>query len=256
MKANILNSEILPENITLKQTATTLLLPVLKIMKSRKLQVTIGLMLVLISIPFFSAAEGTRQLEPYNPTTNPTEVTKLHLTTGVNRVPFAQIGCAAQYRLNIHISDPSSEKIYFGLNDGAANLYYRLRSPSGGTPIALTAFPTSGTGFISTWNQAYNGPNIGGSNPSGYTPMVVTPTETGDYYIEFASSASGGVVSNTEIEYIDVTVATGTTPINGRLWSQGWQIYSGAIITSLRQQPSLFQCFLFTQMMGLLPKLT
>ncbi|HOW30878.1 MAG TPA: hypothetical protein PLP88_04870, partial [Bacteroidales bacterium] len=175
-------------------------------------------------------AEGTKQLEPYNPATNPTEITKIIMDDAVvtgHRILFAQVGCAAQYRLNIHIENAATEKIYIGLNDAAAGLYFQVRNPSGGTPIPLTAVPSSGTGYISSWAQAFAGPNIGGSNPSGYTPIVVTPTMTGDYYIEFAAGSAGGSVSNTALEYFDITVAQGTTPINGRVWSKAWQIKSG-----------------------------
>ena len=202
---------------------------------------------VVIVSGFFSQvhAEGTRQLEPYDPAVQTTEITRLYLdytTNNNHRVKFAQVGCAAQYRLNIYIGDPSTEKIYIGLNDGAASLYYQLRDPDGLVVpgFSLTAIPTAGTGYIYNYSQAYNGPNIGGSNPSGYTPIVVTPVKTGNYYLEFASDASGSTVYNTEIKYFDVTVAQGTSSQNGRLWSKAWQIYSGG---EYSVTPPTTQCF-------------
>ena len=183
---------------------------------------------MLVSIKT-SHAEGTKEFMPYNPATMPTEITQLFLDKGLHRAPFAQLGCLAQYRLNIYISNPATEKIYIGLNDGSENLYYQVRDPNGTIVpgFALSAIPASGAGYIASWTQAFNGPNISGSSPSGYTPKIITPTIAGNYYIEFAADASGTGIYGKQVTYFDATVAQNTTPIPGRVWSKAWQIYSG-----------------------------
>ena len=173
-------------------------------------------------------AEGTRQLEPFDPAAYTTEVTKLMLdnSSSTHRVPFAQVGCASQYRLNIYISD-TTERIYLGLNS-SSTIYYQLRDPDNQvvTGYSLALIPTTGAGYIPTYTQAYNGPRIGTSNAGGYIPKIVIPHKTGNYYIEFASNSSGANLYGTELNYFDVTVAQGTSFINGRLWSKAWQINS------------------------------
>lgn len=192
----------------MKPTTTSRKLPIPRILDLGDLLRYISLVLLLFLLSIFGKAEGTKQLEPYNPATNPTEITKIIFdnayVTG-HRIPFAQLGCAANYRLNFYVADPSAEKIYIGLNDASAGLYYRVRDPNGGTPISLSPVPSSGTGYIASWAKAVAGPNIGGSNPSGYTPIVVTPTVAGDYYIEFASDNTGGSISNASMEFFDIT---------------------------------------------------
>lgn len=130
-------------------------------------------------------AEGTKQLMPYDPAGTPKEITELYFDNGLHRVPFAQIGCASQYRLNVYIADPATEKIYLGLNDDGENLYYQVRDPNGMIVpgFALAAIPVSRAGYIANWSQASNGPNISGSNPAGYT-KIFTPVIAGDYYIK------------------------------------------------------------------------
>ncbi|MEI6062929.1 MAG: hypothetical protein WCR72_19655, partial [Bacteroidota bacterium] len=161
----------------------------------------------------------------------PSEITQLCLdmNTGLHRVPFAQVGCAAKYRLNIYIANPATEKIYIGLNDGVENVYFQVRDPNGAVVPGFSLAPvsSSGTGYIPNYLQASYGPKIGSTNPSGYTPLILTPLLSGNYYIEFAANVSGDGLYDKKLTYIDVSVAQNTTVIDGRLWSEAWQIYSG-----------------------------
>lgn len=56
----------------------------------------------------------------------------------------------------------------------------------------------------------------------------MTPNKIGNYYFEFASTAGGGHFYNSkDLLYFDITVANGTTPIDGRLWAKAWQLTDG-----------------------------
>ncbi len=186
--------------------------------------------LLLISMQV-TYAEGTRQLEPYGTTVKPTELTKLRITNNAasGRVLFAQVGCPEPYRLNVFVND-LAETIYFGINAGRDSLYYQFRDPDNNVVpgFSLSRVPQSGAGYISSYNEAISGPKISGGNPIGYTPLILTPTKTGNYYIEFASNASGAAVSDTQLTFFDITVAKGNKVIDGRLWSKAWQINSGS----------------------------
>ena len=141
------------------------------------------------------------------------------------------------YRLNVHISDPTTEVIYFGFKqNGTQPLYYRFRDPNGvqvtGTAPLLTVQPAVGTnGYINTYTEAINGPQIGAMNPLGYKPLILYPTIAGDYYIEFASDAAGNtgawsVNNGVLLEFVDISVYDLSNNVkNGRLWSNAWQIY-------------------------------
>lgn len=185
-------------------------------------------------------SEGTRQLEPSNPSTTPNRRTRIMLDqTGgsAHRTPFATIGCAERYRLNVYITDPANEKIYFGFNDGTNTIYYQIKDPDGVivAGFSLAQVPASGAGYITTWDQAYAGPKIGTINPTGYDPKILTPTKVGNYYVEFAPNLTGGSFTGQDMLYFDISVVNGTTIINGRLWSKAWQLSdanSGDIVLS------------------------
>ncbi|NVO21190.1 MAG: T9SS type A sorting domain-containing protein [Bacteroidetes bacterium] len=203
----------------------------------RTLSVVVYFSLVSVSLLH---AEGTKQLEPTNPATTANRRTRLMFdqsTGSAHRTPFATIGCAEKYRLNVYISDPSTEKIYLGFNDGTNSLFYQVKDPDGVivTGFTLAQVPASGNGFITSWDQAVAGPKIGTVNPTGYTPKILTPTKTGNYYIEFAPYQSGGSFSGQDMLFFDITVAQDTIIKNGRLWSKAWQLSddaSGDVIQS------------------------
>ncbi|MBK7031340.1 MAG: hypothetical protein IPH45_20045 [Bacteroidales bacterium] len=197
---------------------------------------------ILFSQSLLTQAEGTKQLEPpgsvpISPST--VQYGKIYLDNNItqHRVLFAQYNCQPQYRLNIHVYDHNVENIYYGFGNATnyggnpnVNRYYQIKDPDGVVVTgSLSLLPTTGTGYIPNYNQAIAGPNISGSVPTGYEPLVLDPSKNGDYYIEFSSTASGSQVSGTELKYIDITVAQGTTPINGRVWSKAWQLSSSTI---------------------------
>ncbi len=181
-----------------------------------------------------SYAEGTKQLEPLSPSAaNGSLGLALYQggwTINGQRIPFAAVGCLEKYRLHIYISDPATEKIYFGFKqDGSDNLFYQLRDPDGLVVpgFALTTQPTAGNnGHIASWATAVAGPKFGTVNPTGYDPLVVTPTKTGNYYLEFGTDAAGSTNFNstgTIIEFFDISVYQGNNAKNGRVWSKAWQ---------------------------------
>lgn len=75
---------------------------------------------------------------------------------GTHRIPFAFVGCDQKYRLNVYISNPATEKIYFGFNDDNQSIYYQLKDPDGNVVagISLAAVPSTGNGYIASWTEA------------------------------------------------------------------------------------------------------
>ena len=205
-----------------------------------------GLMLAGFFLLFSSAqlfAEGTRQLEPPGAPASSFCRIGLMNDTSQNRIPFAGVGCPEPYRLNVFIRDFTTEKIYFGFGDFCNysndsliynDVRFQIKDPSG-IPVpgfSLQALPSipGNPGYISSRNEALNGPDINLSNPSGYLPLCITPTRNGNYIIEF-DNPEVGASSSRVLKYFDVTVARGTLPLNGRLWSQAWQLSSGSVST-------------------------
>ncbi len=168
--------------------------------KSKFLLILQYCFLVLLSftaLPQASFAEGTKQLEPSQNPKLSKQYCKLYFNGDAQRIDFANVGCLEVERLNIYISDPLTEKIYIGMgrftdygdstSNAAGTFKFAVRDPDQleAPGFALAAVPTTGTGFISSYPQAIAGPNISGSVPTGYTPLVLTPTKVGNYYIEF-----------------------------------------------------------------------
>ena len=192
-----------------------------------------------------SFAEGTKQLEPSQNPKLSKQYCKLYFNNDAQRIDFANVGCLEVERLNIYISDPLTEKIYIGI--GNFHEYGDTLIPALGTfkfavrdpdqlevpGFTLTTVPTTGTGFISSYPQAIAGPNISGSLPTGYTPLILTPTKVGNYYIEFMRDGGFSATNGYDLRFLDVTVAQGTAPVDGgRLWSKAWQLSSGSVSTS------------------------
>ncbi|HOW30098.1 MAG TPA: hypothetical protein PLP88_00895, partial [Bacteroidales bacterium] len=195
-----------------------------------------SIILLLVIFPFAAVfAEGTKQLEP---AVGPgTQYCKLYFDNDLTqfRVPFAQLGCSADYRLYFYIDNPAVETVYFGFgsatnygNSVLNDLQFQIKDPSNNVVagFSMAALPTAGAGFISTMAQAQAGPNIMGSVPAGYTPLSFTPTVAGNYYIEFSRNNAPIDIDGRALTYFDLTVANGTTPIDGRLWSKAWQLSS------------------------------
>jgi len=176
-------------------------------------------------------AEGTAQVMP-----NSTNGTALWVRQSLGNGPYLNSG--VNNGLKVSIADFNTETIYLGFNmyerlpaaGRPNNVYIRVIDPLGTVVVPATLLPTAGAGFINTYNEAVAGPNIGGTNPAGYTPLTFTPTQNGDYRIELFQSTDGGATAdasaNGEIffPYFDITVAeNGTnTFLAGRLHCQRW----------------------------------
>ncbi len=221
-------------------------------MKTSKLNIfvsTLGLLMVIILFHFFTAnkayAEGTKEIMPYD-----TCIGRLNI--GPTLSPFAYLGSGSDYRLHIHIEN-IGEKIYFGfgrvlsaLQNQITDLKYVIKDPLGNVVYGQNNLPTASYGFINTYQQAINGPNI--INPLGYSPMQYTPTMVGDHYIEFYYQTSGGYGSRREIEFFDITVTNSlNTPIKGRVWSKEWQFTVGySVGANAYENPFYGQMYMYS----------
>ncbi len=181
--------------------------------------------LVFIS-SFIVLGEGTKELWP---PTHLSDSCKILIAKGTVstqvRDSFAVYGASPSYRLYIHIEDYLHEKIYFGLgkrelNGTVSNI--RVQRPDAtGTAIYTSALPIAGNpGYITTYTQAINGPNI--ISASGYDPIVVTPDMNGDYFFSFEVPNNSSRI----FQYFDITVANPatSTAIPGRVFSRCWQL--------------------------------
>lgn len=196
-------------------------------------------------------AEGTKEVMPNN-----THGTGLIVST-ITAFPLGRvgshIGAVSDKRLYFNIKDFTVENLYYGfhwnfLTIGTvvgpyADVYMRIYDPTG-TLVSQFNMPTTGAGFINSYTEAITGPNIGGVTPAGYSPLMFTPTQNGDYWVEFYRSADGGVTQIAGGEsmisiWFDMTVAeTNNTQYTGRVHCNLWA-FSVYDPTTLRQSPSL-----------------
>ena len=193
------------------------------------------LFFILLLLPTFLLAEGTKQLAP-----NIDD--RVFLYSNVTLYGnFAQYGSSDVQRLSIHIADPANEQIFLGfsqvVNSGhypcegqLVDAYFRIIDPNG-----TVVFPNRGsqagqildasTSNITAKSQAMNGPNqIVGTG--GYDAFVFDPVgfSAGDYYIEFSREESVVAIDKfVAIEWWDITVATKNatpTAIDGRVFAK------------------------------------
>jgi hypothetical protein len=200
--------------------------------------ILIPLCLTSLLYPFGGSAEGTKQIMP-----NPNNGTGLIVST-TTTFPLGNVGaylnCPVDDRIYIHISDFTTETLYYGFNwetlspatpiSTYSDVYINLYDPTGalvpGYPVNLAS--TAGSaGFISTYIQAIQGPQIGGAPANGYLPKIFTPTMNGDYYVSFYRSTNGGVThiaggESMLSKYFDLTVAQGNARITGRVHCNEW----------------------------------
>ncbi len=177
------------------------------------------LLIILLLIALGIRAEGTKEIMP-------TSLSHGMLIIYPGFTSFATYGCAEQFQLKIKIST-STENIHYGFGDVlddngnviSGNTEYRIKDPNGN--IVFTGnVPKSGTGYISTHSQAVAGPTATSGSSGGYTGLMYNPSMSGDYIIEFSTSASNRFM----FRYFDITVATGSgTKKPGRVWSKSWQ---------------------------------
>ncbi len=160
-------------------------------------------------------SEGTKQFRP-------TSSDYGNLQINDQGRPFAlESNSDPLHRLYFHISN-TNEKVYFGFQHvGSGSSTFRIKDPAGNVVYARTSVPSSGTGYISTYDQAVAGPKISGSPANGYNPFLFTPATTGDFYIEFTTTLSSAY----HFDLFDLTVVNAdNVPIPGRLWSYAWDL--------------------------------
>ncbi|MBL7837066.1 MAG: hypothetical protein JNM67_06090, partial [Bacteroidetes bacterium] len=172
-------------------------------------------------------AEGTANVSP-----NSSTITALGILPSQNRGSY--LNAPDYQRIKIRINNHNRENIYYGFNwrdygtgFSTSAVFYRLIAPNGSVVISARNWSNSGSGFISTYSSAVAGPNINGSNTSGYTPLNYNPNLNGDYYIEFwrGNSTTMSSADWATSPYFDVTVAdtVGSTSIrNGRVHCAKW----------------------------------
>ncbi|MFA5648371.1 MAG: Ig-like domain-containing protein [Bacteroidales bacterium] len=224
--------------------------------------------LLLLSALFFTATifaqEGTKQLMPEK---DKPLYLEFNVFDGGN---FGNYSATEKERIYIYLN--AGETMRFGMkmntvNYGGTvsintgNVKFRIKNPSG-TKVFPSAneqnMPTSGTGYIATWEQAINGPTgaklNGEAISGGYTPFTYTATTTGNHYIEFKKNTSWVDASKRfALEFFDVTItdAGGNVVTNpgdpnrsaGRLWSYGWQLCN----TSFTEYPVKAHFYVFTE---------
>ncbi len=198
------------------------------------------LMLIVLAIMLLqikASCEGTKQLEPNSKDRK--SICKILLSKSQldQRIPFALLGCNPEYRLNIRISDFTTEKIYLGFGDPTdyydttwviPDIKFQLRDPSGnivpGFHLQNVPYQPDEPGHILNRDQANSGPQIGGTDLLGYTPLIIDPAMNGDYFIEFEIPDE-----DVQFKFFDITVAANQIPQTGRLWSKAWQLSSGQL---------------------------
>jgi hypothetical protein len=174
-------------------------------------------------------AEGTKQVRPDSTVSAAALIIDWD---DPNFTRFCMLGCAANYRLNIHIKTVG-EKILFGLKtpyNSPTPITYNLRRPDASIAVSGT-LAMSGAGYIQYYRQATIGPFPASG---GYTPISVTSNMTGDWYFEITQVGNDALLADNcaRFDLWDFQVVNGVaTPqpsdtLNGRVWSQSWQLYS------------------------------
>ncbi|HNW53611.1 MAG TPA: hypothetical protein PKN21_05030, partial [Bacteroidales bacterium] len=167
-------------------------------------------------------AEGSREVMP-------ALTSKGQLCLNRSRNLFGLYGASPEFRLHVTIAD-ASEIIRFGfgkvLGDNGQDLVFRIKDPAGNIVRPEAAVPTSGPGFISSYNQALAGPLPAAG---GYDYLEIQNLTKGDYYFEFNYSGAINDANRRYLEFFDISVVKpGNKVINGRVWSKAWQFWSGS----------------------------
>lgn len=181
--------------------------------------------LLLLSLPILSNAEGTRELMPY-----PSDsIGKGVIVASRNGAPnnygfFAVPQANINNRLCFSVSS-ATEHVYLGMQW----LYltpgrFLIKNSAGIKVLDTTDVPVSGPGYIPDYYSAIAGPSTVASG--GYNPMLFNPPAAGDYFIEFIYTiVIGSEQPDAVLRYFDLTVTTaGNVPIPGRLWSRNWYL--------------------------------
>jgi uncharacterized repeat protein (TIGR01451 family) len=190
--------------------------------------------LLNFSTNLVSLAEGTRQASP-----NTSAISALLSAPDLNSGSF--FNTSEDNRIYFNIKDAAAENLYFGFDwrtysttaaPAQTFMYYRILRPDGTVALGPTLWAGTGAGKIDTYAQAVAGPNIAGSVPTGYTPLVFTPTVNGEHWIEIWRGTSAtdptpntAVAGRAQSPLFDLTVANKTSPFavqNGRVFSFKW----------------------------------
>jgi len=194
-------------------------------------------------------AEGTREVAPNSAILADgnltTDIAALHLNNDSFNNFASYDNPDATTRMNVYISNPSSEQILLGFSSGHRNegtstptpvfYEYRIKDPNGNIVFESDfILPTStGPGIINSWEQGWSGPTQLG-NTNGYNALEISSaqlssqgwTGSGDYYIEFRAENDETIL----IDFWDVTVVDNSTTGNiekkGRLWSNNWAFFA------------------------------
>ncbi|MBO9562733.1 MAG: T9SS type A sorting domain-containing protein [Niastella sp.] len=170
-------------------------------------------------------AVGTAQVMP-----NPANGAAILIAPTVLSGPYRE--APAQNRISFVVADHEGENFYFNVKAydrtlGIANqvaVYYRIMDALDNMIVGAT--PISPGQQISTYNQAVAGPNIDGTAPTGFVPLVFNPSANGTYYIEIYFSTDAGLTVNTAQTLLTLFEFTIATPAgvrrSGRIYSQAW----------------------------------
>jgi uncharacterized protein (TIGR02145 family) len=206
--------------------------------------------LPLFFVSFGGHAEGTKELN-----TNSVQSTELYICNDFAAHCNSSAGLRSQFAAfdNTQSAEDvdrlyfvtlnASEVVYLGFKGGgltnpvtpARHIVFRIKNLAGTIVLAEQNLPTSGTGFISTFAQALNGPNALILTPpyNGYDALVFTPPMPGTYYIEFSARRDDNnnlYIGNFNLTLFDITVGNTVTHLEkpGRLYSKSWQFYENS----------------------------
>ncbi|MBL7707131.1 MAG: T9SS type A sorting domain-containing protein [Taibaiella sp.] len=180
-------------------------------------------------------AEGTKEISNNNSGTNSALLVYQSRGTGpfLNNIP--------ENRIRVRIADYTQERIHFGFkwreygttgyagDEIGANIWAVIYDPTGAI-VSRQRFNSTVDGYISSFTQAVNGPNILGVS-TGYKPITFTPTMNGEYAMVFYRVSGSGsdhtaIAANSSQEFKasfwDITVANATNKFTGRVFSQNW----------------------------------
>ena len=225
-------------------------------MKTSFKNLLLVLFFALLSLNVF--AEGTPTVAP-----NAANITALLSAPDLNSGPY--FNAPEDNRVKFTITNNVTQNLYFGFDwrqyavgspPRLTDIYWRIRRSS---DLAVVVGPTlwdsalGSVGSIDTHAQALAGPNIAGSVPTGYNPIIFDPTQDGEYFIEIYRSSDGGLTARTTNAdravgaLFDLTVANNFAPytkFNGRVNSDKWGFVAvsatyGNLVTA-NAEPVLF----------------
>lgn len=183
------------------------------------------IIVVLLLLSNFIFAEGTKQIIPIaSDSARGIIVISKGIQGGNEYGYFAVPEANADNRLWFTISNVG-EKVYYGFKkvNASKTISYVIKNAAGVVQTGTSGnIPTSGNGYISSYNRAILGPAA--IVTGGYNALTFTPSATGNYYIEFDYS-TGFPAADEKLRYLDITITSASNVvINGRVWSKNWYL--------------------------------